>query len=168
MKKPILCLLISFVMVGCTTHKEDSTTQETSEQDSAAHQHEAHIHGGTDPRVKEVMAIHDSIMPAMGTIMELKQKIALDIKATDSLLAIKSGTSLKQRKTQGIFIQKQLEKADEEMMGWMHQYHADTLSKLDEKGTMIYLSDQKQKIEAVRELMNRSIADAQSFILKTK
>lgn len=168
MRKQLLSLLIVATMAGCTTHKDDSATHEVGGADSAAQHYEAHVHGGEDPRAKEVMAIHDSIMPAMETIMELKDKIAVTIKSTDSLLALKSAAHLKAQKAQAVLIQKQLEQADEEMMGWMHQYHADTLGKLDDSGVVAYLTDQKRKIESVRDRMKKSIADAQSFIQKTK
>lgn len=168
MKNYILTLFITCSLVGCSEKKADSNVTNTSEHETSAHQHEVHVQGEGDPRAKEVMAIHDSIMPAMSTIMELKAKIAHQIKSTDSLLTKKSDVTLKKRRSQATSIQTQLEKADDEMMGWMHQYHADTLEKLDEKSAADYLSAQKIKIEAVRVLMKESIENAESFLQETK
>lgn len=164
MKKYILSLLIAGTLVGCGEKKTDTTAHDNHEHDTTAHGYEAHVKGANDPRVKEVMAIHDSIMPAMSTIMELKAKIARQIRSTDSLLAIKPNARLLKQKSQAIEIQNQLEKADLKMMEWMHQYHADTLEKLDTNGVSTYLSEQKIKIEAVRQLMKESIENAESII----
>lgn len=164
MNKYSLILAIGVFLVGCTSSTKESSNEEVVSHDSHSHEHDEH----EDPRTKELMAIHDSIMPAMETIMELKKKIALNITQTDSLLAAKSTTALTSRKAAATKVQKQLELADEEMMNWMHQYDADTLDKMDATTATGYISIQKSKIETVRELMSKSIEEAKLFIEKSK
>lgn len=163
MNKYILILTISAFFTSCSTATKESTTDKVHSHDSHDHNHGDH----GDPRTKELMAIHDSIMPAMETIMELKQKIALDITQTDSLLAKKTNPELKARKTAAVKLQKELEIADEEMMNWMHQYDADTLDKMDDTGAAAYIATQKSKIASVKELMAKSIHEAKLFLEKS-
>lgn len=163
MKILISNLLALLILAGCNSeHKETADTDTTS-----AHDHSGHsTHEMGDPRVAEVMAIHDSIMPQMGTIMNLKQKITTDLKTTDSLLAVKSSDVLKKRKETAFALHIQLDKADKEMMNWMHQYKADTLDKLGKEELTTYIADQKVKIETVRDQMNKIISEATAFFDK--
>ena len=132
------------------------------------HEHDANSqdHHISDDRTKELMAIHDSIMPATETIMKLKSQISAEINKADSLLALKPDKALKTRKAKALEINALLKLADDEMMDWMHQYRADSLEKLDDEQATVYITDQKQKIDAVRNLMKRSIRDAELFIQK--
>lgn len=158
----LIFLAISFLF-SCneTSKKESNNVNEVTENHD-------HLHPNTDSSdiTKELMAIHDSIMPAMGKLMNLKRKVTDEIKTTDSLMAIKSSDVLKKRKEEALNLNMQLEKADHEMMNWMHQYKADTIAKLDKEKAEAYIADQKQKIETVKDLMQKSISDAQFFIQK--
>lgn len=160
MKILISNILALFILAGCNSENKDSSHTDTTN----AHDHGSHAAG--DPRVAEVMAIHDSIMPQMGAIMDLKQKITANLKTTDSLLVVKSTDVLKKRKEEAFTLHIQLDKADKEMMNWMHQYKADTLEKLGDSEATAYIADQKQKIETVRNQMNKGIADARAFLDK--
>jgi hypothetical protein len=165
MKILISNVLALFMLAGCNSENKNSThTDTTNTHDHSVHDHGSHATG--DPQVAEVMAIHDSIMPQMSVIMDLKQKITASLKTTDSLLAVKSTDVLKKQKEAAFALHIQLDKADREMMTWMHQYKADTLEKLGEEDANAYVADQKQKIEVVRNQMNKSIADARAFIDK--
>jgi hypothetical protein len=163
MKILISNIIVLFILASCNSEKG-----QTSDADTAtAHTHAEHdAHHGGDPRITEVMAIHDSIMPAMSALMDLKQKISNALKTTDSLLAVKSSAVLQERKEKAFALHTQLDKADKEMMNWMHQYKADTLAKLDEEQAKAYIADQKLKIETVRDRMSKSISDARAFIEK--
>lgn len=165
MKNQILTSI--FIVAGlaaCNSKEKDSTQTDTSSVVETGHG--GHQMPGSDERTIELMAIHDSIMPSMSTILNLKSKISEDIKTTDSLIAIKSSDLLKSRKALATSIKAKLEKADTEMMGWMHQYKADTLKSLDSTQAAAYIESQKLKIETVRDQMEESIKEAQSFILK--
>lgn len=160
MKILIFNMLAVIILAGCNSEKQQSTDIAT---DHHGHDHGAH---GGDPRIAEVMAIHDSIMPSVSKIMDLKQQITADLKTTDSLLALKPTGDLKKRKEDAFALHIQLDKADQGMMNWMHQYKADTLTKLDEQAATAYIADQKTKIEAVKDQMVKSIHDAQVFTEK--
>ncbi|MCE7041995.1 hypothetical protein [Dyadobacter sp. CY312] len=165
MKILILNILALLILAGCNSENKDSShSDSTTMQDPNGHDHGSHAAG--DPRVAEVMAIHDSIMPQMGAIMDLKQKITANLKTTDSLLVVKSTDVLKKRKEEAFTLHIQLDKADKEMMNWMHQYKADTLEKLGDSEATAYIADQKLKIETVRNQMNKGIADARAFLDK--
>ena len=159
MKILILTMLTMLSILACNAKKEESDKTED---------HHAHSngHGGSDHRTKDLMAIHDSIMPAMETLMSLEKQLSREMKVTDSLLAIKSVSKLKNKKDEIANLHSQLEKADKEMMNWMHQYKADSLAKLEEEKAQAYIADQTVKITAVRDLMKKSISDAQLFLQK--
>ncbi|WP_221394497.1 hypothetical protein [Dyadobacter sp. NIV53] len=160
MKKYVLATFLALFLLSCNTNKERENTEETINH--------AHLHEEQKPNElnKGIMAIHDSIMPAMGSLMDLQKKISVEIKNMDSLLAVKSSDILKERKEKALLLHTQLEKADQEMMNWMHQYKADTLNKMDKEHVAAYITDQTQKIEAVRDLTHKSISEAQIFIQK--
>lgn len=156
MKKQIIILLFTASLTACNHNENSSTTT-----DHADHSH--HM----DDRTTQMMAIHDSLMPAMGKLMELKKQIDTDMKQTDSLLAIKPDVTLKERRKHALDLNLQLENADQQMMDWMHQYKGDTLQKLDHQAATQYISDQTRKIMQVREVMIKSMSDAQYFLRHT-
>ena len=161
MKILILTMLTMLSMLACNAKKEES--DKTEDQ----HVH-SNGHAGSDHRTKDLMAIHDSLMPAMETLMSLEKQLSREMKVTDSLLAIKSVSTLKDKKGEIANLHSQLEKADKEMMNWMHQYKADSLAKLEEEKAQAYIADQTVKITAVRDLMKKSISDAQLFLQKNQ
>ena len=136
--------------------------------DSVSHpiaEHNGHdMTSMTDPRIAELMAIHDSIMPQMSTIMDLKLKLKNKIAKLDTLNSSKPADGLKAKKKQALAMLTKLEVADNSMMNWMHQYKADTLINLDPEKKTAYLTEQKQKIEIVRDQMKKSISDARELI----
>jgi hypothetical protein len=157
-KRHFLAILTVLTIWSCNT--------ESKKSDGDENDHHTTANTAADPRVSELMAIHDSIMPAMGTIMNLKQSVSADILITDSLIAVRSTDALKKQKALALDIQIRLDEADRAMMDWMHQYKGDTLKKLDSAQATAYISDQKQKIVAVRDLMQKSIADAKLYVSK--
>lgn len=134
--------------------------------------HEGHEHNDEktplDAQTQEMLAIHDSIMPHMDKVMDLKKQLGDDIKTTDSLIKIKSSNLLTTRKDEAQKLHGQLDIADKAMMDWMHQFKFDTLKSLEKTAASAYVADQKKKIENVRVLMDKSIADANQFVEKTK
>lgn len=132
---------------------------------------EGHHHDAKTPlneQTEAMLAIHDSIMPHMDKLMDLKKEIKNDLKITDSLLVLKSTEALKTRKEEALKITSQLDSTDKAMMNWMHEFKFETLEKLDKTQAVAYVADQKKKIESVRAQMNKSLSDANQFIEKTK
>ena len=103
---------------------------------------------------KEVLAIHDSIMPQMSELMRLKKAVSAKIiESTDAVT-----------KEKGLDVSTQLEKADQAMMGWMNQYNGDTLPKLEPAKAVVYLKDQRVKVNEMSRTMQKSIADAKAYL----
>lgn len=166
MKKYLIILTVAVLLNACNNPSSDKKEEHA---DHGVHAHKEAGHADhQDPRTKELMAIHDSIMPRMGTVMDLKQQLKLHVKTLDSLYLIKSDPVLKSQKARALALANQLESADQSMMGWMHQYKADTLQKLGEKQAADYIAAQKVKIVSVRDQTLAGIAGAEDFLRKNK
>lgn len=157
MKKYLLPVLVIALLSSCN---------KTSDQKNEAHDH--HENASFDDKTKDMLAIHDSIMPHMDKIMELKNQVNSELKATDSLISIKSTPVLVARKEEGRIIAAALDSADHAMMGWMHGLKLDTLKTMDATRSDAYVADQKSKILEVKTQMDKSILDADQFLQKLK
>jgi pyridoxal/pyridoxine/pyridoxamine kinase len=114
---------------------------------------------------KEVMMIHDAVMPKMGELITLEDSISKKIAQTDSLLKITpNDTTLQIILKQSLTMATQLKKADEGMMDWMHKYKGDSLKKLPVKQAIRAFTNQKIKIEQVSDDMLKSMEEAQNFL----
>jgi hypothetical protein len=159
----IFCLIIS--VCACTGSNQNS---------SDTHQEEIHNHadGGHhshgDHRAFEVMAIHDSIMPKMQDLFNLKKQLVARIAKADSANGKGANTLAKAEKQEAEAIKSRLEQADESMMDWMRNYNADTLDLLDAEKAADYLAEQKRKIIDVRDRMTSVQRDAEKFLQKDK
>lgn len=114
---------------------------------------------------KEVMMIHDAVMPKMGELVTLEGSISKKITHLDSLLQIApNDTALQQSLKQSLTLASQLKKADEGMMDWMHKYKGDSLKKLPPSQAIQAFTQEKIKIEQVSDDMLKSMEEAQNFI----
>ncbi|MGD1842109.1 MAG: hypothetical protein ACFB0B_14615 [Thermonemataceae bacterium] len=106
---------------------------------------------------KEVMAIHDSIMPRMGQLKALKKafKDSLAISAADSTVDNPFETTLQSNLAA-------LDEADKAMWDWMHNYQAPDSVQID--ANLIYLEEQKKLILEVKEKMESSMTNAQQTL----
>lgn len=160
MKKYIFSVLTVTFLYACNSASEQKG------------EHEGHDHNAVatplDAETQEMLAIHDSIMPQMDKIMDLKKQLGNNVKTMDSLIKIKPNSELTKRKDEAQKLHGQLESADKAMMGWMHAFKYDSLKSLEQTEASAYVADQKKKIENVSELMTKSIVDATEFIDKTK
>ncbi len=114
-----------------------------------------------DKLESDVMAVHDEIMPKMGEIMSLKSKLADKLKATDS-----TSTNYSQVKAKIDSLNSLLTIADDGMMDWMEQYNADTLKVISAENGANYLKAQKEKIDAVKSITLKNLADVNDFLKK--
>lgn len=114
------------------------------------HHHDQHAHNTSvdaeSPLYKEVMAIHDAVMPEMTTIHNLKK--ALKAAKDDSNNEIVLDHI------------KMLDDADEAMMTWM----ADFKTPEDTTAAKVYLNAEKVKIQAVSDLMAKSILSSNKLL----
>lgn len=136
MKKLILLLALPFAIVaGCQSGPTEAGQKTELEN--------------------HVMAVHDSAMADMGTIIKLRRNLqsladTLATRQTDS-----TTIKLLQQNISG------LELADESMMNWMRNYKApDTLQ---HEQAMTYLQQELQKIEKVKTTMDSTIKAARDI-----
>ena len=130
-----------------------SCNQKNSEKEEAIA-----VPGEVEEKRSEVMAIHDEIMPRIGTLMNLKKQLRERAAAMDSA----QNTDKEQLFSIRASIE-QLEMADEAMMQWMRTYTdpADSVSKQE---AMEYLELKEQEILEVKEKMQDSEATAAALL----
>ncbi|WP_153042860.1 hypothetical protein [Rufibacter ruber] len=128
-----MAVLIAVVLMG--------TACEPSAQNQAKTLHE------------EVMALHDSSMAKMGDLYTHRKEL---LRLQDSLPA---ADSARQRGVR-YGVSKLLE-ADEHMMQWMRAYRVPDLQK--PKEALLYLQDEREKIQKVRQEIEQSLKVADSL-----
>ncbi|MGA0557361.1 hypothetical protein ACO2Q8_11960 [Larkinella sp. VNQ87] len=102
---------------------------------------------------KQVLAVHDSVMPLISDLMRLQKEVSAKIEKTEGPA----------RQT-GLRISQQLQEADRAMMDWMHQYKGDTLKVLDQDQALKYLKQQQEKVSTMSQLMRKSLTDAENYM----
>ncbi|PHN03252.1 hypothetical protein [Flavilitoribacter nigricans] len=150
-------LLVSVTFMACgnkaTSNSEETTAAETSDSRFTTDQLTSQ-----QQTWDKVMAIHDEVMPKMGTMHQLTKSLKTQWESNESLdTATKDDIS--------IAIQ-ELESADEGMWDWMHNLkQLKPLQESEAHDAIIkYLKDQEQSIILVREEMNNSMAKADSIL----
>ena len=108
--------------------------------------------------MSQVMAAHDEVMPKMGDLRRLSK--TLNEKA-DSLAAQDSASFAGQIEELRSTAEK-IEAANESMMEWMRQFEVpDNEAPVQE--VLVYLKEQKAKIDKVKEDMLRSMEEGQKL-----
>lgn len=103
---------------------------------------------------KEVMAIHDDVMPKMGALRRAsKELMALG----DSIQPIDSA-----RAATYLNAAQELVDANESMMEWMRQYEPEFTGDDDEVWN--YYTLQKEEIKKVSDLMNNELKEGQALL----
>ncbi|MCR9053196.1 MAG: hypothetical protein ACE362_10695 [Phaeodactylibacter xiamenensis] len=91
-----------------------------------------------------MMAVHDEVMPKMSNIARLKKQLKGDTTARSMVL--------------------ELTKAEDAMWEWMHNLrHESDVMKMPEPKAKAYVAKELQRIEAVKALMLKSIAEAEAY-----
>lgn len=115
----------------------------------------------------EVMSIHDEVMPQMDVIMSLRKDISKKIQHLDSLENEGiTGNNLAEEKMRAADADHKLSEADKIMMRWMNEFKADSIHKLSASQQLIYFEAEKNKIEEVKIVTQKSINDVKSFLNK--
>lgn len=99
---------------------------------------------------EQVMSLHDKLMPQTEQIVQLKGTL-------DSLSHGKDSTHVKR-------LIQSLDKADQSMMDWMHQFSVDSLEKLDVKAKVIYLGKQLGQLKHVEAITDSSLSAAKKYV----
>lgn len=114
---------------------------------------------------KEVMMIHDAVMPKMGELVSLESAISKRIALLDSVTqSHPNDTNAQSSLKKALQLSSQLKKADDGMMDWMHRYKGDSLKKLAPEEAIKALTHEKINIEQVSDDMLKSIEEAQNFL----
>ena len=103
---------------------------------------------------KEVIAMHDEVMPKMGDIARLKENLETELGnvALDSSIYIQ----INERITA-------LVEGDSLMWEWMHNF---SVPQTSEDSVLLYLKSEKSRIDHVANKMHESINQAESLLLK--
>ena len=108
-------------------------------------------------QMKEVMAIHDEVMPKMGTIGKLVAELKSKVDSTESGIAYEVAM-------------KDLQAAHKSMMDWMKgfgdRFTSDEIlngAELTEE-KQIWLNEEEEKVIALKEQINTSIKNAEKLL----
>ena len=142
MKKHIL---FTFILLGFFSCKEEKKTERLTESS----------------QMKEVMAIHDEVMPKMGTIGKLVRELKSKVDTTTQGLEYKKAM-------------KELQEGNKAMMDWMQGFgnkfdsdeilYGKALSEQKQK----WLNQEEEKVKALRELINKGIENAKALLKEEK
>lgn len=94
---------------------------------------------------KDVMAIHDEVMPKMGDMRKVSKSLQMKAETLDSI----SGVELKS-------LASDIDSANEFMMQWMRQYEPNLEGTQEE--LLRYYTEQMQSIRLVKDSMNQTLA----------
>jgi len=138
----LLKLALAFAFILFTTFSCKNKTEAQAEAQS---------------QMQEVLAIHDEVMPKMGTIGNLISRIDEKIKETDSTEALLNASQ-------------DLKYSHKAMMDWMktfgERFDSDEILKgkalSDEK--QMHLDEEEIKVKALRDKINSSIKNAQELL----
>ena len=97
----------------------------------------------------KVLGLHDVLMPKTEQIVSLKTKL-------DSLSTGADSTHVRQ-------LISSLDKADQSMMDWMHQFSIDSLGKMDVNTKVIYLKNQYTQLTELQQLTDSTLNAAQKY-----
>jgi hypothetical protein len=114
---------------------------------------------------KEVLSIHDEVMPKMDDIMELKRELKYKMTALDSLQQEgMSSSNLAEERMRASDLNRQLVVADSLMMEWMYHYRGDSAKALPKEQALQYFGAEKEKINDVKSRTLKSIEEAKGFL----
>lgn len=97
----------------------------------------------------KVLGLHDVLMPKTEQIVSLKSKL-------DSLSTGADSTHVRQ-------LIRSLDKADQSMMDWMHQFSIDSLGEMDVNTKVIYLKNQYSQLTELQKLTDSTLDAAQKY-----
>ena len=142
--KTTFITLLAFLMIGLTSCKDESKKEEDTKIE-------------TTSQMKQVMAIHDEVMPKMSKVGQLVGKLK---PMADSL-----GMESPQGKAM-----KDLQEANMTMMDWMqgfgNRFDSDEImdgKELSEEKKK-WLNEEETKVKEVKEKINSCIANAESLL----
>ena len=100
----------------------------------------------------QVMQLHDQLMGKTEDVLKLKSRL-------DSLSNGKDSVNVHK-------IIASLNKADESMMDWMHQFSVDSLGKMDAVNKITYLKKQLEALKNLEKSTDSSVHAAKTYSVK--
>jgi hypothetical protein len=155
MKTYLILMIAALAVTACNSNQKNENHPAHHEMSQAGHQH---------PKAKQLLDLHDSLMPKMEEILTLRKHLKSIVNQLDSLKRINPDPELQKQKQQAEALAEQLSQADESMMDWMHQYKTDTLEKLDAGQQDVYIADQTAKMNLVNSQTLNVISKSKEFI----
>lgn len=136
-------IAVFFVALACPACGPGKAEREQKQQEELA---------------KEVIGIHDEVMPHMGELVKLRKRLKEHINgwAADS-----TGNSASIQEARKLV--NDLDAADKAMMDWMHEYNGGQ-GLYEHEAIMEYLGNEKTKIQTVETDMERSMDAAKEFL----
>jgi hypothetical protein len=129
-------------------------------QDHAHEGHDGHNHGAVELKsqdnqalLKEVMDIHDEVMPKMGYMASLQQKFR----------EMAANSKDKALKDQYLSMSVKLEKADEAMMVWMEEF-PENIEQYSTEEARTILTKEKEKVVKMKAQILTAIQESENFI----
>jgi len=111
-----------------------------------------------DQLFKQVMEVHDEIMPKMDDIMDYQKQLKEKMEALSSEAEVDSVAISKIEVAIA-----DLDNSHDAMMGWMRQFNKDYEGMVHED-ILKYLSGQKEKIKNVGEVTNAALKQAEELL----
>jgi len=136
MRYYLVSLLTLFLLIGCSENLQKKQEEELE---------------------KEVLEIHDEVMPQMGEVARLRDELEKRKESLDSLAS-------KQAQIIDELIA-QLSEANQGMMDWMRNYSAD-FANMKHDEVMDYLEEQRKSVEDVHSEIGKAIEDAKHQLEK--
>jgi hypothetical protein len=136
MRTELFFLLIFTLYIGCSP-----TSEQTCDSDECLKQR----------AYDSVINVHDEVMSKMSYISELKGKIELRMNATQDTLDLGDWQRL----------MKNLDKADQGMYAWMHNFDSD-MDDMAINEALAYLKLENKKINEVSKEINGAITEAET------
>lgn len=103
---------------------------------------------------REVMAVHDEVMPEMSTIFR-------QIRGIDSLLSGPDSVAHVDKRERLYELRIDLERAEEAMMSWMAEFQQ--TDKMAPEEAVIYLKNEMEKVTDVKRMMLSAISEAENY-----
>ncbi|REA60120.1 hypothetical protein DSL64_15705 [Dyadobacter luteus] len=154
MKKLAILIFAALAVTACNNDKQTSSEGHDSDKHSKSE----------NPKTKELMDLHDAIMPKMGEIMTSRKLLENLVNDLDSLYKVNPTADLKMQKQNVLDVIDQLKVADKSMMDWMHQYKSDTLKSLDAGQQDAYIADQRSRMENVKDQTLNAISSSKETL----
>lgn len=111
-----------------------------------------------DSLMDQVMAAHDEVMPKMGDLRRMSKELS---EKADSLSGLGDSTYSDQIQQLRNTADK-IEAANESMMEWMRQFEMPD-NEAPVREVLVYLREQKEKIDKVREDMLKSLEEGEAL-----